>query len=45
MEGEIERLKKLIGELTITNDAFKKTLEGREKLIRSTTRENDSKYP
>lgn len=25
---EIERLKRLIGELTIANDAFKKTLEG-----------------
>lgn len=26
-DAEIERLKKLIGELTIANDAFKKTLE------------------
>jgi transposase len=26
-EAEIERLKNLIGELTIANDAFKKTLE------------------
>jgi len=30
-EAEIERLKKLIGELTIANDAFKKTLEGRRR--------------
>ncbi len=28
LEAENEHLKKLIGELTITNDAFKKTLEG-----------------
>jgi transposase len=28
---ENERLKKLIGELTIANDAFKKVLEGRRK--------------
>ena len=28
MTDEVERLKKLIGELTIANDAFKKTLEG-----------------
>jgi transposase len=28
LEAEIERLKRLIGELTIANDAFKKTLEG-----------------
>lgn len=28
MADEIDRLKKLIGELTIANDAFKKTLEG-----------------
>ena len=27
MEAENERLKKLIGELTIANDSFKKTLE------------------
>ena len=27
MEAENDRLKKLIGELTIANDAFKKTLE------------------
>ncbi|MCL4518567.1 MAG: hypothetical protein M1587_05145 [Thaumarchaeota archaeon] len=26
-DSEIERLKQLIGELTIANDAFKKTLE------------------
>lgn len=31
LEAEIERLKKLIGELTIANDAFKKTLEGRRR--------------
>ena len=30
-EVEIERLKKLIGELTIANDAFKKTLEAGRK--------------
>ncbi len=30
-EAEVERLKKLIGELTIANDAFKKTLEGRRR--------------
>jgi transposase-like protein len=28
VSDEIERLKRLIGELTIANDAFKKTLEG-----------------
>lgn len=28
MSEEVERLKRLIGELTIANDAFKKTLEG-----------------
>ena len=27
LQAENERLKKLIGELTIANDAFKKTLE------------------
>jgi transposase-like protein len=31
LEAEVERLKKLIGELTIANDAFKKTLEGRRR--------------
>jgi transposase len=31
LEAENERLKKLIGELTIANDAFKKTLEGRRR--------------
>lgn len=31
LEAEIERLKRLIGELTIANDAFKKTLEGRRR--------------
>jgi len=31
LETEIEHLKKLIGELTIANDAFKKTLEGRRR--------------
>lgn len=30
LAAENERLKKLIGELTIVNDAFKKTLEGRK---------------
>lgn len=29
LEKENERLKKLIGELTIANDSFKKVLEGR----------------
>jgi transposase len=29
LERENERLKKLIGELTIANDSFKKVLEGR----------------
>ncbi len=29
--AENERLKKLIGELTLANDAFKKTLEGRRR--------------
>ena len=29
LAAENERLKKLIGELTIVNDSFKKTLEGR----------------
>ena len=29
LAAENERLKRLIGELTIVNDAFKKTLEGR----------------
>ena len=29
LEQENERLKKLIGELTIANDSFKKVLEGR----------------
>lgn len=28
VSDEVERLKRLIGELTIANDAFKKTLEG-----------------
>ena len=31
LETENERLKKLIGELTIANDSFKKVLEGRRK--------------
>ncbi len=31
LESENERLKKLIGELAIANDAFKKTLEGRRR--------------
>ena len=31
LEQENERLKKLIGELTIANDSFKKVLEGRRK--------------
>ncbi len=31
LEQENERLKKLIGELTIANDSFKKILEGRRK--------------
>ncbi len=30
LAAENERLKRLIGELTIVNDAFKKTLEGRK---------------
>jgi transposase-like protein len=30
-DAENERLKKLIGELTIANDSFKKVLEGRRK--------------
>jgi transposase len=30
-DAENERLKKLIGELTIANDSFKKILEGRRK--------------
>jgi transposase-like protein len=31
LEAENERLKRIIGELTIANDAFKKTLEGRRR--------------
>ncbi len=31
LQAENERLKKLIGELTIVNDAFKKTLEARRR--------------
>lgn len=31
LENENERLKKLIGELTIANDALKKALEGRRR--------------
>ncbi len=31
LQAENEHLKRLIGELTIVNDAFKKTLEGRRR--------------
>jgi transposase len=31
LEAENERLKKLIGELTVANDALKKTLEGKRR--------------